>query len=134
MLEKVGLSIVEVLNRMGLSDPLISQKLIDGLNAKREVGVGKDRKEVADHHAITKYIDMILKLKADYPIDKSKLELTGPGGKPLMPTTIVLIEKTYENCPLKNTGECPVRDKLPAVDEVLKRSDDSKKVNNIQEG
>lgn len=107
MLKKVGLSIVEVLDKMGLTDPIISQKLIDGLKATREAGVGKDRKEIADHQAIVKYLDMILKLKASYPADRSKLELTGKDGQPIIPFVFQVV-KTYENCPLKDTGQCPM--------------------------
>ncbi len=109
MVAKVGLSIVEVLDRMGLSDPVISQKLIDGLKATRETGTGKDRKEIVDHNVIVKYLDMILKLKASYPADRSKLELTGKDGQPIVPpqinfTTVL----SYENCPLKDTRGCPL--------------------------
>lgn len=111
MVAKVGLSIVEVLDKMGLSDPVISQKLIDGLKATREAGVGKDKKEIADHHAIVKYLDMILKLKASYPVDRSKLELTGKDGRPVGGTIITLIEKSYD-CPLREKGECPVEEKV----------------------
>ncbi|MBA7560217.1 hypothetical protein ES695_21845 [Candidatus Atribacteria bacterium 1244-E10-H5-B2] len=90
MVAKVGLSIVEVLDKMGITDPVISQKLIDGLKATRETGTGKDKKEIADHTAIVKYLDMILKLKASYPADRSKLELTGKDGLPLKPDMVYL--------------------------------------------
>jgi len=106
MVARVGLSIVEVLDKMGLSDPVISQKLIDGLKATREAGVGKDKKEIADHHAIVKYLDMILKLKASYPADRSKLELTGKDGQPLGPQVRYIIETQYHMCPLRL--QCPI--------------------------
>jgi len=109
MVAKVGLSIVEVLDKMGLSDPVISQKLIDGLKATREAGTGKYKKEIADHTAIVKYLDMILKLKASYPVDRSKLELTGKDGLPLSPPQIEMVTVlSYENCPLKDTRQCPM--------------------------
>jgi len=120
MLAKVGLSIVEVLDKMGLSDPVISQKLIDGLKATREAGIGKDKKEIADHHAIVKYLDMILKLKASYPADRAKFELTGKDGQPIGGTTITLIEKTYE-CPLRK--ECPLEEKLKELEKPESRRD-----------
>jgi len=119
MVAKVGLSIVQLLDEMGLTDPVISQTLIDGLKATKYEGQGIRRKEVTDHTAITKYLDMILKLKASYPADRSKLELTGKDGKPLGGTQIVLIEKSYENCPLKDTGECPLRKKVKLADDIL---------------
>ena len=127
MVAKVGLSIVEVLDRMGLSDPVISQKLIDGLNATRETGTGKDRKEIADHNVIVKYLDMILKLKASYPADRSKLELTGKDGQPIGGTQITLIERVYQDCPLKHTGKCPVRNKVKLADDVRAEERGSRK-------
>lgn len=111
MLQKVGLSIVEVLDKMGLSDPIISQKLIDGLEATREAGIGKDKKKIADHRAIVKYLDMILKLKASYPADRAKFELTGKDGQPLnRPQMLYMIEKVYRRCPLRL--ECPIGEKV----------------------
>lgn len=116
MVAKVGLSIVEVLDKMGITNPVISQKLIDGLEATRETGTGKNKKEKADHHAIVKYLDMILKLKASYPADRNKLELTGKDGEPIG-RTIMLIKKIYHNCPLSEKGECPVKDKLKKAED-----------------
>jgi hypothetical protein len=115
LLAKVDLSIVELLDKMGLTDPVLSQKLIEGLSATREVGTGEDKKEKLDHNVIVKYLDMALKLKAKYPADRSKLELTGKDGEPIG-QTIILIKKTYEDCSLKYTGECPVREKVNLLD------------------
>lgn len=126
MLQKVDLSISEILDKIGLSDPAVAKILKDGLSATRESGRGENKKEILDHAIISKYIDMIFKLRASYPADRAKLELTGPGGKPLMPTTIYLLEKTYENCPLKSTKQCPVKDKL-------KKAEDQEGLNNDQE-
>ncbi|MBA7588470.1 hypothetical protein ES708_30528 [subsurface metagenome] len=109
MVAKVGLSIVEVLDKMGITNPVISKKLIDGLEATRETGTGKDKKEKADHHAIVKYLDMILKLKASYPADKAKLELTGKDGM-LIGQTITLKKIVYITCPLKS--QCPIKEKV----------------------
>lgn len=125
MVAKVGLSIVEVLDKMGLTDPVISQKLIDGLKATRETGTGKDRKEKADHQAIVKYLDMILKLKASYPADRSKLELTGKDGKPLGPPTINLRHIHYIECPLKD--QCPIKGKVQQVVETQRKEKDKDK-------
>jgi len=116
MLKKLGFSIVEALDKMGLTDPVISQKLIDGLSATRQSGKGFNKKEIDDHTTIVKYMDMILKLKASYPVDRAKLELTGPDGGPLG-QTIFLIKKIYHNCPLSEKGECPVEDKLKQAED-----------------
>ena len=116
MLTKLGLSIVEILDKTGLTDPVLSKKLMDGLGATRKVGMGAHKEEIADHNAIAKYLDMALKLKAKYPADRSKLELTGKDGQPVGGTQITLIEKVYQNCPLKHTGECPVREKVKQLD------------------
>ena len=123
MVAKVGLSIIELLDEMGLTDPVVSQKLIDGLCATRESGKGIHRKERADHTAIAKYLDMVLKLKAMYPADRSKLELTGKDGKPLNQTnTVFILEKSYLDCPFKSTKECPIRDKVLEADEAREMS------------
>lgn len=114
MLKKVGLSIVEVLDKMGLSDPIISQKLIDGLSATRQSGKGFNKKEIYDYTTIVKYIDLILKLKASYPVDRAKLELTGPDGQPLA-TTVVLREIVYRSCPLRD--QCPIKEKVKQAEE-----------------
>lgn len=115
MLKKVGLSIVEILDKEGLTDPFLSKKLMEGVTAKRTIGRGIGKKEELDHTAITKYLDMILKLKASYPIDKSKLELTGKDGQPVGGTTITLIEERYI-CPLRKKGECPVEEKIKELE------------------
>lgn len=112
MLAKVDLSIIELLDTMGLTDPVLSQKLIDGLSATREVGTGKNKKKKeADHSVIVKYLDMALKLKAKYPAERGKYELTGKDGQPLKPFVFQIIEH-YDNCPLRDTSECPVREKV----------------------
>jgi len=127
MLQKVDLSIIELLNEMGLTDPVLSQKLIDGLSATREVGIGEDKKEKLDHNVIVKYLDMALKLKAKYPADRSKFELTGKDGEPLGQQTIVLIEKTYKMCPLRL--RCPIEKEVAEAErlEVIKEAETKKK-------
>lgn len=118
MLRKLGFSIVEALDKMGLTDPIISQKLIDGLSATRQSGKGFNRKEIDDHTTIVKYMDMILKLKAEYPADRSKLELTGSFGQ-----TVILLEKVYQDCPLKSKGECPIKEKGDQAEKFQKEKD-----------
>ena len=118
MLAKVDLSIIELLDEMGLTDPVLSQKLLDGLNATREVGRGFPKKKEADHSVIVKYLDMVLKLKSKYPADRGKYELTGKDGQPLRGTNIIvtLVRKVYHDCPLKGMGKCPVEKELDLLD------------------
>ena len=54
-------------------------------------------------------------------------ELTGPDGQPVGGTFVTLIEKVYEDCPLKDTGECPMREKVKLADDVLKEKEGLKK-------
>lgn len=120
MLAKLGLSIVEILDEMGLSNPVLSKKLMEGLDAKKSSGKGLFYKETKDHTAIVKYVDMILKLKAEYPADRSKLELTGPDGQPLA-RSIVLREIIYRNCPLRD--QCPIKEKVNQAENPQKEKD-----------
>ena len=64
-----------------------------------------------------RYLDMILKLKDIYPADRNKVELTGKDGEPIG-QTIFIIQKSYQNCPLKSTGECPIKEKVKLADDV----------------
>ena len=105
MLEKVSIEVKEFLDKLGLNNLALSQKLKEGLEAVKKVA----GLEVPDHNVRVRYLDMAFKLKADYPIDRSKLELTGKDGQPLVPpqidfTTVL----SYENCPLKDTRGCPL--------------------------
>lgn len=127
MLQKVSLSIVELLDEMGLTDPVLSQKLIDGLSATREVGIGEDRKEKLDHTVIVKYLDMALKLKAKYPADRSKLELTGKGGEPIMPCVITTV-LSYKDCPLKDTGECPMEKEVKRLQDLKYQEEEKARI------
>jgi len=112
MIARVDLSIIEILNDIGLTDPVLSQKIKDGLEATRESGKGINRKEILDHSVIVKYLDMVLKLKSKYPADRGKYELTGKDGQPIGGTHITLIEKVYQSCPLSEKGQCPVKEKV----------------------
>lgn len=112
MLKKVDISISEILDKVGLSNPEVIKILKDGLTATRLSGTGENREEILDHTVISKYIDMIFKLRAAYPADRAKLELTGPGGEPLGGTEIVIWHNVYHDCPLKGKGACPVEEKV----------------------
>lgn len=80
LLKKVGLSMSELLDRIGVDDHLLSEKLQAGLNS-------------ANPYIVARYLDMAYKLKAKYPVDRSRLELTGAGGDPL---SITLNEVVYD--------------------------------------
>ena len=104
MLRNVKIEVENILNQIGLNDIYLMRKLKEGL-------------ETRNLSIRVRYLDMILKLKDIYPADRNKVELTGKDGEPIC-RTIVLIEKTYQNCPLKSTGECPVREKVKLIDGV----------------
>jgi len=118
MIARVDLSIIEILNDIGLTDPVLSQKIKDGLEATRETGKGIYRKEILDHSVIVKYLDMVLKLKAKYPADRGKYELTGKDGQPIGGTCITLVEHIYQGCPLSEKGQCPVKGKVELAHKV----------------
>jgi len=120
MLTKLGLSIVEILDKTGLTDPVLSKKLMDGLGATRKVGMGAHKEKIADHNAIVKYLDMALKLKAKYPADRSKFELTAKDGMPIRPI-ITLKEKVYIMCPLRT--QCPIEKEVREAEKLKAKKD-----------
>ena len=79
LLAKINISIAELLNRMGLDDHVLTQKLQAGLNAVRVTGTGKNKKTIPNYYVVAKYLDMIFRLKAKYPIDETRLKLPGVG-------------------------------------------------------
>jgi len=70
MLEKVSIEVKEFLDRLGLNDLALSQKLKEGLEAVKKVSGF----EVPDHNARVRYLDMAFKLKNIYPAEKHKVE------------------------------------------------------------
>jgi len=95
MLTKVDIQVRKILDQIGFNDVYLVNKLKEGLES--------------DNLSIrVRYLDMILKLKDMYPDDRNKVELTGKDGESIG-RTIILLEKVYEDCPLKSTGRCPVR-------------------------
>lgn len=63
--------------------------------------------------------DRLLSNFIDRYVPRKQLnELIGPDGQPVGGTQITLIEKVYEDCPLKHTGECPVREKVKLADDL----------------
>jgi len=79
LLKKIDISMAELLNKMGLDDAVLGEKLKDGLNAERQVGSGENKKKVPNYYVVAKYLDMVLRLKRKYPIDESRLKLPGVG-------------------------------------------------------
>lgn len=104
MLRNVKIEVENILSQIGLNDVYLMRKLKEGL-------------ETRNLSIRVRYLDMILKLKDIYPADRNKVELTGKDGEPIG-RTIVLLEKIYQNCPLKSTGECPVREKVKLADDL----------------
>jgi hypothetical protein len=70
MLEKVSFEVKEFLDKLGLNDLALSQKLKEGLEAVKKVS-GFD---VPDHNVRVRYLDMAFKLKNIYPTEKRKPE------------------------------------------------------------
>ncbi len=98
MLTKVDIQVRKILDQIGINDVYLVNKFKEGLES--------------DNLSIrVRYLDMILKLKDMYPAHRNKVELTGKDGEPIG-RTIVLLEKVYEDCPLKSTERCPVKEKV----------------------
>ncbi len=70
MLEKVSIGVKEFLDKLGLNDLALSQKLKEGLEAVKKVAGA----EVPDHNVRVRYLDMAFKLKNTYPAEKVKPE------------------------------------------------------------
>lgn len=81
-LQKVNIPAQELLDRLGLDDFTLSQKLKEGLEAVKTIaGVGGSV-EVPDHNVRVKYLDMAFKLKNIYPVNKieGKIDITTDKG------------------------------------------------------
>ena len=98
MLEKVDISVSEFLDKAGINDIHLSQKLKEGLDATKVISVipippKKDKPstgdlpeanskniefiDVPDFNVRVKYLDMAYKLKDKFPSEKHKLEVEG---------------------------------------------------------
>jgi hypothetical protein len=103
MLQKVDISVTELMELMGTTDAYLNQKLNEGLEATKVVSVIPTRPkeaqpncpdlpdanskslefvDVEDYPTRHKYLDMAYKLKNKYPAEKH--ELTGAGGGPII--------------------------------------------------
>ena len=69
-LQKVNIPAQELLDRLGLNDLALSQKLKEGLEAVKVIS----GLEVPDHNVRVKFLDMAYKLKNVYPAEKHKIE------------------------------------------------------------
>lgn len=98
MLEKVSISVTELLEEMGITDVFLNQKLNEGLDATKVISVipipprgtksgtgdlpdanskNVDFIDVPDFNVRVKYLDMAYKLKDKYPSEKHKIEVEG---------------------------------------------------------
>ena len=75
LLKKINISMTELLDKMGMNDAYLNDKLQEGLSAT--TGTGDKKKP--NYYVVAKYLDMILRLKARYPIDETRLKLPGIG-------------------------------------------------------
>jgi len=80
LLKKINLPMAELLDLIGVDDKALSEKLQAGLNATKETGTGKNKKTTPNYYVVARYLDMAYRLKAKYPVDQSRLEVTGPAG------------------------------------------------------
>lgn len=97
-LQKVNISVIELLDKMGLNDIELHKKLNEGLDATKVISVipippkeanpgtgdlpdanskNIDFIDVPDFNVRFKYLDMAYKLKDKYPSEKHKLEVEG---------------------------------------------------------
>ena len=96
MLRKVDITIKEILDKIGVTDTYLSQKLNEGLEAKKVVSIipiipKKDQPndpclqeatskslefvDVDDFAVRQRYLDMAFKLKDKYPVERHKIDL-----------------------------------------------------------
>ena len=92
LLAKINLSMSELLDKIGIDDHMLTQKLLEGLNATTTTGKGKDKVIKPNYYIRARYLDMIHRLKAKYPIDETRLRLPGIGDGA---TSVTLHEIVY---------------------------------------
>ena len=113
LLSKLDIPIAELMNKMGIDDHILSKKLQAGLNATKTVGTGKNKKTIPKYYVVAKYLDMIFRLKAKYPIDETRLKLPGIGDGSLSVTLKEIIygkdgkKKIKENIQIAKSEEKP---------------------------
>ena len=99
MLAKINIPIAELLDKMGITDHILNEKLQAGLNAVRHTGQGENKKTIPNYYVVAKYLDMIFRLKAKYPIDESRFKLPGGGDGSV---SVVLREIIYSKVEKKD--------------------------------
>ena len=82
-LEKLG--IVELMEKMGITDEKLTSVISGGLNAQKESGL--TGKELPDWQSRHRFTDTALKLKNKYPAEKK--EISGVDGLPIAHKIIV---------------------------------------------
>ena len=70
------MSMAELLDKMGITDTYLNKKLQEGLDATSGTG---DKKR-PNYYVVAKYMDMVLRLKARYPIDETRFKIPGLSG------------------------------------------------------
>lgn len=95
----------------------LTKLIIEYENAR---GKGKDA--LLKHYVNRLYEnDLLLAKFMDKYIPTTNInELTGPDGQPL-DRKIIVLEKVYQDCPLKEKGQCPIRKEVEKAEEVLKK-------------
>ena len=99
LLAKIDISIAELLDKMGINDAVLNEKLREGLNAT----IGEGDKKRPNYYVVAKYMDMAYRLKARYPIDETRLKLPGASGV----TSVTLKEIIYGK-----DGKSKVKEKI----------------------
>ena len=85
ILKRLKPSIDDMLEYMGLSDPILFRKISEGLDAMdtkiaTHMGEIKDTMDVVDYATRARYIEILVKIKGLY---KERVELTGKGETPV---------------------------------------------------
>lgn len=88
-LKKLQLPVAELMDRMGLSDACLMQKLREGLDAvvtrtATDHGAISDEREYVDYPTRHSYLDTALKLKGKYPAAKVHQTVTGDSENPVI--------------------------------------------------
>ncbi len=85
LLKKIDVPIAELMDLMGIDDHVLNKKLKAGLEATTKEGKPL-------YYVQAKYLDMILRVRAKYPIDETRLRLPGAGDGA---TSVILRELIY---------------------------------------
>lgn len=86
---KLNIPVADLMDRMGLSDAFLMQKLREGLEAvvtktATDHGEIRDEREYVDYSTRHSYLDTALKLKGKYPAVKVNQMVTGDAENPVI--------------------------------------------------